>query len=297
MRFYDELGWKKSEGDIFYDAWLNEDRREVSRYYIRECHLRVNKHLPPRGEYILDIASGPVQYDEYLTYSANFTMRICCDISFEALRAAKRRIGGRGIYIQCDITNIPLMDGVVDAFVSLHTVYHVPESKQIEAFRELARVTRDGGSGVVVYTWGNDAWGMKLFAPLRGALRSKVHVIRSTVRGVLPYAMVQWVRRKCLRPTKNRGSAGVPVPAASQFCFHAHDYRWYRQNIASGGWTLHCWRSLSVGFLKRYIREGTLGRWFLGFVFWFENIFPGILGRVGQYPMFAFRKTPRSAEG
>jgi ubiquinone/menaquinone biosynthesis C-methylase UbiE len=297
MRFYDQVGWKKADSGVFYDADINEDFRDVSSRYIRDCHLRVRNHLPPRGDYILDIASGPVQYDEYLTYSAEFDRRICCDVSFEALRSAKARIGEKGIYIQCDITNIPLKDGVVDAFVSLHTVYHVPANRQIEAFRELERVTREGGGGVVVYSWGDHSLAMKLLASPTGPLRSAVRVLRSTMRAILPDAVVRQLRRNRLRPTTDLAPAGAPQQSASHFCYHAHDYSWYRQQVASGNWTLHSWRSLSVEFLERYIRDGAFGRLFLGFIFWLENVLPDTLGRIGQYPMFVFRKGDRSIRG
>jgi methyltransferase family protein len=288
MEFYDRTGWRKTDRGVFHDADINEDFREASREYIHRCHLRVNDHLPKHGKYLLDVASGPIQYDEYLSYSANFERRICCDVSFEALKAAALRLGDKGIYIQGDITNLPLKDGAVDAFVSLHTVYHVPAEKQILAFRELERVTRRGGSGVVVYTWGGHSRGAKIIALWRAlaALRARV---RTLLRPFVPDAWVRWLRRG--RAPLATQSYSTKKYAASQYSFHAHDFDWCRRNVnVSGHWTLGVWRSVSVKFLQSCIPDNVLGRWMLTLIYALENLFPRALGRSGCYPMFVFKK-------
>ncbi|MDB5174653.1 MAG: hypothetical protein JWN51_3426, partial [Phycisphaerales bacterium] len=91
--FYDQIGWKRDEKGDFEDAVIWEDLRPVSANYIRKCHLRVNRYLHPKGDYLLDVASGPVQYPEYLTYSQGYKRRICMDISVQALREARRKVG------------------------------------------------------------------------------------------------------------------------------------------------------------------------------------------------------------
>lgn len=295
MRFYDEIGWQITDRRVFYDADINEDMRDVSRRYIRDCHLRVNKYLQQRGRYLLDIASGPVQYEDYLTYSHHFERRICCDISFKALKWAAARIGDKGIFIQCDITNIPLKDQAVDAFVSLHTIYHVPPQKQMTAFRELERVTRNGGRGVVVYSWGSSAWGARLSGPTR-ALRAAPGRVRTGLRPFVPNVLLTWLRRCRPITAAAAGAHGTPSQAASTYCFHAHNFKWYRSNVAAGGhWTLRVWRTLSLDFLKRNIPDRAAGRRFLGFVYRIENRFPALLGRIGQYPLFVFRKSDPAA--
>ena len=40
---------------------------------------------------MLDMASGPIQYPEYLVYSSNFKKRYCVDLSKNALEAAKKK--------------------------------------------------------------------------------------------------------------------------------------------------------------------------------------------------------------
>ena len=293
MHFYDRTGWRKTDSGVFHDADINEDFREVSREYIHRCHLRLNDHLPKHGKYLLDVASGPIQYDEYLTYSANFERRICCDVSYEALKVAASRLGNKGIYIQGDITNLPLKDGAVDAFVSLHTVYHVPAEKQILAFRELERVTGDGGSGVVVYSWGDHAWGHKLGKRCR-ALAGLSGRLRTLLRPFVPDAWVKWLKRGSVAVVTQPRFTGKL--AASQYSFHAYDFGWYRKSVAtSGQWTLRVWRGVSPEFLKRRIPDNIFGSLVLALIHRVEGFFPTLLGRIGQYPMFVFRKPSHSA--
>jgi ubiquinone/menaquinone biosynthesis C-methylase UbiE len=289
MRFYDQIGWKQTDRGVFHDADINEDFRDVARRYVRDCHLRVNDNLPEGGQYILDVASGPIQYDEYLTYSNNFEKRICCDVSFEALTGAARRLGDKGIYIQGDITNIPIKDGSVDGFISLHTIYHVPSEKQILAFQELERVTRKGGGGVVVYSWGSNSLGTKISAPWRALLTLPARA-RTALRAFVPNAMVRWIKWGDRVPTTGE-THGTMKYAASHFCFYAHNFEWYGRNIAtSGRWTLQVWRSVSLRFLKRRIPDNAVGHSMLALIYRMECLFPRAFGRIGQYPMFVFRK-------
>src|SRR5581483_9049441 len=145
-RFYNEIGWRELDAGVFDDALRYEDLRPVSRRYIRNCHLRLTRYLPPSGTYLLDAACGPIQYEEYFAYSAKYDFRICADISEVALRHARQRLGDKGIYVLCDVTNLPLKDGVADGFVSLHTIYHVPARQQQKAIDELYRVLKPSGS-------------------------------------------------------------------------------------------------------------------------------------------------------
>ena len=64
--FYDQVGWQGAAAGQYQNARY-EDLRPVSREYIHKCHLRVKRHLAPRGDLLLDAGSGPVQWPEYLT--------------------------------------------------------------------------------------------------------------------------------------------------------------------------------------------------------------------------------------
>src|SRR4051794_26300628 len=103
QEFYDDFGWA-AEGDRFVDGQLFEDDRRVTRGYRSAANRRIEDRLPTGGTYLLDAASGPVPYDDYLAFSRGFDHRVCVDFSRRALRAAASRLGDHGVYIQADVT-------------------------------------------------------------------------------------------------------------------------------------------------------------------------------------------------
>ena len=90
-KFYNELGWKE-KNKVFKDAELFEDLRDGSKSYVSKCRKKLLKYIPKKGNHILDFASGPIQYKEYLEYSKNFKLRHCVDFSKTAIREAKKKI-------------------------------------------------------------------------------------------------------------------------------------------------------------------------------------------------------------
>ncbi len=257
--FYDDFGWNESEG-VYQDALDSEDLREVSQDYILQCHLRLNKFLPKQGKYLLDVASGPVQYPAYLTYSQNYDYRICADISIQALKEAKKKLGSKGIYLLCDVTQLPLKDNMIDAAVSLHTLYHVPEQEQAKAFAELYRVLKPGGASVIVYSWGSRSLLMNLL--------------------MLPMKVMSLLKRKLI------SSSG-----GKSLYFYTHSYRWFCQEIQAKYQTqMYSWRSVNVPFLKTFIHKPLGGRSLLKLIYWLEEHAPKVMGRIGAYPLFVCKK-------
>jgi hypothetical protein len=88
-KYYNTLGWK-TNGEITEDAKRCEDLREYAKEYVAKCRLRLIRYIPNSGENLLDMASGPIQYKEYLEYSRNFKKRYCVDLSLVALESAKK---------------------------------------------------------------------------------------------------------------------------------------------------------------------------------------------------------------
>src|ERR1051325_10657100 len=202
--FYNEIGWQKKVGDDFVDAQRYEDLRPVSKEYVEGCRLRVNHYLKPRGKFILDVASGPIQFPEYLSYSSNFDTRICVDLSFAALKEAQRKLGDKGVYLLADITNLPLKDDAVDAAISLHTIYHVPKDEQALAFQEIHRVLAPGSSAVVVYSWGPRS------------------VLMNTM--LFPLPIIRAMRGATIRLAKMNRKELKPRLYA-----HMHNYKWFAE--------------------------------------------------------------------
>jgi len=272
--FYDELGWVKGSDGDFEDALIYEDLRPVSADYIRKCHRRVKRFLAQKGRYLLDAASGPVQYKEYLEYSESYRRRVCVDLSFRALVEARKKLGDRGLYILGDITNLPFVDGSMDGFVSLHTIYHVPADEQRNALLELFRVLGSGRSGVVVYQQRNGLFGRLLMAPTR--LFRKQKPPATPARGDST-------------ATIGQPPAQCPLPRRKPYS-HFHPREWFTTQKWEFPLEFRVWRSVSVPALRIWIRPMLGGRLVLGILYRLEDLFPLFFARVGEYQTLVIRR-------
>jgi ubiquinone/menaquinone biosynthesis C-methylase UbiE len=263
--FYDQRGWHTDEAGNYEDAVIYEDLRDVSKDYIKKCHDRVSRFLRPSGKYMLDAASGALQYPDYLQYSANYQYRVCVDFSFQALKEAKRKLGSKGICILCDMTNMPFKDQVMDGFVSLNTIYHIPKDEQVKAIKELYRVLAPRGKGVVVYDWFKHSPWMNFW--------------------MLPFRGFVFIKNRLLDGVgKLFGTKG----ASRRLYFYAHTPDYFRQNLPP--YQLKVWRSLSVHFMRVYIHSGLFGQQLLQRIYNKEEKDPEQCGLKGEYPMLVFEK-------
>jgi SAM-dependent methyltransferase len=277
-RFYDSVGWQRVGPGVFQNARY-EDLRPVSQEYIRRCRRRVLRHLRPSGRYLLDGGCGPIQYPEYVEYSAGYRFRICADISARALREARERIGPHGLYVVADIAHLPVAADLADGVVSMHTLHHLSPGEQREAFAELTRVLRPGANAVVVYGWGAGA-------PIEVWTRLPIRIASFFVR---LYARLRGRGGRTLRA--ERGEAG---PSSQRTLTFKHGYAWFMENIGRlpGRVEVLTWRSVGTNFLRAFFHEPLLGRWWLRLLFWLEERAPHWFGRHGQYPLIVIRKNP-----
>lgn len=281
QQFYDEFGWRRTDENIFGDTARFSDRRPISAGALDDAHQRVKEHLDSGGEYLLDVASGPV-LDEYLGYASGFRCRVCVDLSVVALREASRRVGDAGAYIVGDITNLPFVDDSMDGVISLHTIYHVPRDEQARAFTEIARVLRPGRSGVVVYQWAApSALRWRELTPVQRLVAFPFRVARRLFRA----ARRAW-RRLAMGSSQVAGD-----PARRRLYAHSHTYRWFAQQSWPFSWTLFSWSMVTAEFRQRYIHEQLLGGQLLGAMRFIERRFPSLAGRVGRFPLIVIRKT------
>ncbi len=273
QKFYDDYGWVKTENG-YNDTITFEDRRPVSEEYWSRCHLRLNNYLPG-GEYLLDVASGSVPNDEYLTYSNRYGLRICMDFSLLAMQEAASRLNGKGIFILGDMTSIPLADDCIDSVISMHTVYHIPQQEQTKAVEEALRVIKPGGEAVIVYNWNKPllmrlAFGVwkplfKVYKLLRGK-RVKKNKIEKSKTGNLPELFLQ-----------------------------QQDYTWFLNDLKKPfGARIRVYSAISRSFSNTFLKEKAFGKQIASFVYWLEDKFPEALGRWGQYPVFILQKNWRS---
>jgi len=272
--FYDQVGWQKVSSGVYQNAEY-EDLRPVSRAYIHKCHLRVNRHLNPHGKYLLDAGSGPIQYPEYLTYSAGYQYRVCLDISIVALLDARERIGAHGLCVVADVANLPFAQGVMDGVVSLHTLHHLTADDYLPAYHELKRVMKSGARAAVVNGWGDSA--------LMNAFRRPILFMEKLTR--------RWEVQ--LHGEKREEKAGQSKPAAKPEGTFVHKLDAHGLRALLGAdfpVEIRVWRSVSVRFLRAIIQPWLLGRLWLAILYVLEEIFPRYFGEKGQYPLITFSK-------
>ncbi len=287
--FYDTIGWSQVEDGIYQNARY-EDLRSVSQEYIHQCHLRVNWHLAPTGKYLLDAGSGPIQYPEYLTYSAGYEFRVCADMSITALIEARKKIGVHGLFVVADIANLPFKRDAFDGVVTLHTIHHLPLSEHARAYDGLHRVLARGRTAVIVNGWSTSA----IMDPFRSfsKLRKRVWMILKRREGE------KGKRRKGGKDGSKEGAKeNLQSPISNldddpkNTFVQKHDPRWFRRTIAPRmDVEILVWRSASVHFLKNYVFENRGGRRILRLLFWLEERFPHFFGKYGTYPLIVLKK-------
>jgi len=265
--FYNETGWHKSEKGDFEDAELFEDLRPVAEEYINNCHKRVSRHLKPKGDFILDAGSGPIQFDAYLEYSKDYKYRICVDLTLQALRQAKQKLGDKGIYLIADITNLPIKSDVVDAAVSLNVIYHIPKDEQRKAIEEITRTLKPEHKAVIVYSWGDK---FSLF----------MNVALFYIKIFQGFQKVYRILKSKLLP--NQGNPGL--------YFHAWPPSYFKQSKWEATIDILVWRSISVPFSKIYAQPFLGGKSLLKMIYNWEERNPKTAGKFGQYPMLVVSK-------
>lgn len=275
--FYDTFGWKKNEDGIFLDTATFVDTRPVLDSYYHESHMRVKNFINSAGEYFLDAGSGAIPYDEYLEYSSDFKWRVCIDISKKALVEARSKVKEHGLYVIADITKLPFKDGIFDATVSAHVLYHIPSDEQMSAVLELQRTIKHGGRCVIIYTWPR-------------CLLTKIARGFNIIRKISKIARASSIQRKNTKlsePTNREQKEGT-YPS---LYFHSHNYQWFQKNIQDD-WDvdIRCWRCADMVFTKTFVSNNFFGQLLIGWIFQLENLFPHALARIGRYPMIIINK-------
>jgi ubiquinone/menaquinone biosynthesis C-methylase UbiE len=263
-RFYNTVGWETEE-EITEDAKRNEDLREHAKEYVSKCRLRVLSHIPENGVNILDMASGPIQYKEYLEYSRNFKKRYCVDLSSGALESAKKKIGDHGVFLHGSFFDIPLEEHFFDCAVSLHTIYHIDKDKQEEAVRKLIKVTKPGKPVIIVY--------------------SNPNAIVSSLQPSLPLRVL----RRAISFLKKPETITKKEEDLSLY-FHAHPIEWWNRFSDIASVKILPWRSFESSIQKRLIPNNKIGRKMFDILFTLEERFPDFFVKHFQYPMMILTK-------
>ena len=257
---YNTIGWKIEEG-IAVDVRRWEDLREYADKYMQNCRLRVLRHIPERGENILDMASGPIPFEEYLAYSRNFTKRYCVDLSSTALEGAKKKIGSHGVFLQGSFFDIPLEDDFFDCSISLHTIYHIDKDKQEEAVRKLIRVTKSGQPIIIVYSNPDTIIASLSSSPLIQAFSNARNLLKKAKENV-------WMK----------------------LYFYQHPIEWWNRFSDVAHIQILPWRSFLVDDQKLLIPNNKIGGIMFDLLFSLEERFPNFFVKHFQYPMIVLTK-------
>lgn len=252
QQFYDETGWGQTDDGVFGDTKSFVDARRAPLEFNRRCMRRLTRHFRRGGRYLLDAGSGPIPHDELLAYGANFEKRICVDLSPVALRTARAKLGANGVYLQGDLTQLPLHDNTVDAVTCNHVIYQIQDpERQAIAFRELWRVLKPGGLAVVVYWWES--------APLEWRLRHLARILNGSPRSV------------------TSGDAGEVVHAPQSL-------DWFESQGWPFRYSFESYRAVTHHFMKTRIHDDWRGRLFLEVVFALQILAPTMCGKYGALP-------------
>ena len=262
--FYDGIGWQQ-EDDGNYQNARYEDLRPVSSEYIHKTRLRVLNGIIPTGRLMLDAGSGPVQYEEYKAYSQGYQKRVCLDISIHALREARERIDGHGLFVVGDLANLPFKQESFDGAVSMHAIHHLALTEHLRAYSEIHRVLATGRTAAIVNGW-HEPLLSRLAEPLIGLMRK--------LSGRSVKKKKEWLNEE--------DPAGTFVQKMTP--------GWFKREIGSRmEIEIKPWRSMSTRILRWFIRPFG-GRTLLKLVFWLEDLFPKFFAENGQYPLIVLRK-------
>jgi len=269
--FYNTVGWEIEE-EVTEDARRWEDLREHAKEYVSKCRLRLLKYIPENGTNILDMASGPIQYKEYLTYSRNFNKRFCVDLSKEALKCAEKKIGDHGVFLHGSFFDISMEENYFDCSISLHTIYHIDKTRQEEAVRKLLHITKPGKPVIIVYSNPN-------------TLISKLYFFK------LPFRILRKIKKAVMKFLKKEDEK-----SNLDLYFYSHPINWWDRFSDVSEVKIMPWRSFSSVDQKRLIPNNKLGSKIFDILFNLENRFPNFFVKHFQYPMIILIKRKTESE-
>jgi len=211
----------------------------------------------------LDMASGPIQYEEYLEYSKNFATRYCVDLSSDALAKAELKIGTHGKFLLGSFFDLEIEENYFDCAVSLHTIYHMSADKQEEAITKLLKIVKPGKPVIIVYS------------------------NPDTLIGIVKVAY-----RRILKGLSKLGlTTEQEVDVSSKdLYFHSHSIEWWARFNKLADVQIYPWRAFDVKHQKMLFPNNAFGRSMLSVLFYLEETFPIFFYRNFQYPMIVLTK-------
>jgi Methyltransferase domain len=242
-KFFDTVGWQMNEG-VTEVAQRWEDLRQHVQPYVSKCRLRVLQYLPDGGGNLLDVGSGPIQFEEYLEYSRNFGKRYCVDLSEKALDGAKSKLGDRGVYWLGSIMDMPLEENFFDCTISIKALFNIDKDRQEEVVRKMIRTTRPGRPVIISY--------------------ANPH----------PMFLLRWLRKRRQRHNRSKGTEGVTGGARLGSQYQLHHIEWWDRFNDVTSVELRPFYALNPDLQKIVIPNNKLGAKVLDVLFNAEERFP-----------------------
>ncbi len=147
--FYDQYGWVVKAGASGEDTLFRDFSPPYYPYHQRVI-ARTMACFADLGGRLL-VAGGGDMPESHVAIARQFSDVTCLDISKVAIDIARNKLGDRGEFVVGSILDIPKSADYFDASYCAHVIYHVDETQQGKAIRELIRVTKPGGRVVVIY--------------------------------------------------------------------------------------------------------------------------------------------------
>jgi len=267
FNYFKEIGYDKFEGQqIYEDAKQFIDFRPFLQHYTSRGFAKAGYYLPLKGNYFVDVASGPVAFKEYVQLAKGFTCRICIDLSLNALQQAKRNLaisGQNSLLICADMLHLPLKVNMADAVLCQHALFHVPKHQQLDAIHQMIRIANPGAPVAIVYDWFYHSWLMNI------AL-GPVQLYR-----ILRHIAGKWYAR---------------IFRKNKLYFYAHSPRWFRRNNPGKKIDFFTWRSVNIYFSKIYFHNNRVGKRILKMIMTLEQKYPRQMGILGEYAIILIHK-------
>lgn len=279
--FYETFGWDKNAAGVYKDTEVFADLRPPSKWYLHKVITRTGKLLTTRGDYFMDVGSGPIPHPELLEYSSDFKWRVCVDFSRVALTEARYRLGQKALCVQADLANLPFRDGSFQAVFASHVLYHLPRDEQKSAVFELHRATAPGGVCLIVYSSGSSP-------------ETRLKEILTKVPGFRPLwrTIVKPVWRKKVKLNlsnhEHETKKGVERPFIHGY---SYPYSWFQESFPqSWDMEMRVWACVGKDFTETYVPGNFLGFVLMKALFWLEMAFPHALLRLCHYPLIIIRR-------
>jgi ubiquinone/menaquinone biosynthesis C-methylase UbiE/uncharacterized protein YbaR (Trm112 family) len=267
FNYFNQIQYHDFEGQSIYDDAKDfVDFRPFLLPYTKHGFYNCRQYLAQSGKYFVDVACGPVAFKEYIQLAEGFECRICIDLSLNALLQAQRNLkahGQRGIFICGDLTALPMKDGLADAVICQHALFHVQKKMQAQALKELVRIVGPGKRVAIVYDWFYHSWLMNLTLGPYQLYRIARH----------------WAGRFYARVFKK-----------DKLYFYAHGRSWFLRNNPGKKLDIYVWRSINIHFSRIWLHKRLGGEKIINYIWKLEKNHPGKMGRIGEYPIIVIEK-------